>query len=221
MGGRAPLLSSGEGPVTRSRVMTAQYSSVADERRMILERAAKERFGITNDVTRIGYILQDGTTLNMSRDSQMNPGQYLVFHEGIGDIYDDPMRSSYGISLSAPHVTQSFLKDTHAVRVHASPFLQDNKNPRVDVVNIEAYTVPTPAQWEAIRRIYCDSKRIPLEREDSRGKSTRDIALAYDLSIPSEAGKPAAVVSEFVEHSKDRDVADLQERVHNLAEARS
>lgn len=163
-----------------------------DETAELLQRRGKERWGTTEDSKKAGYILTDGSMLNMAfRGSERRN----IHHEAVSDLYrDDQNNPDVPRDLSEPSEF-AFTKNTGAIRMHASPYGHS-----IDV-EINTARKPTSAQWETIQREF---------------KQIRDRGGPHNLSYDVYDPRGKRVKAEFVDNATVSDLANLRREVQNL-----
>jgi hypothetical protein len=163
-----------------------------DEKKQALEQRAKQRFGTTEDSKKAGYILSDGAMLDFTRQGAPRRN---IDHSAVYDLYRDDQNNP-DIPMR-PHEESStvFLKDTGAIRMHASPY-----GHMLDL-EINTEKPPTPRQWDTIRHEF---KQI-----QDRGEHH----LAYDVYNP----KGSRVDAKYIENASLGDLDALKQKVQTLA----
>ena len=191
---------SGEGPVTRQRaIIDRPLRLSADDRRRLLEERAKTRLGVTDNVARAGFILRDGTMINMSSSYRSDPSMFYVYHDSINKVYDEAIPKNDAYSDIFRDATSAFIEDTGAVRIYANPSY-DRRRP--NSINVEMHSKATPEQWAVIKRAYDETKKLTGGR----------VSLAYDF-IPVGGRSPE--ISRLIEYSRDSDLEDLRWEVEH------
>jgi len=163
-----------------------------DEKKQVLEKRAKERYGTTVDSKKGGFILSDGTMLDFSGGKPHR----TVDHHTIGGLYYDPHTESKDVPIAAHEDSLvDFMKSTGAIRMHGG-----TSGEWLDV-EVNTTKKPTDAQWNTIKREF---KEI-----EARGK---DHDLGYDVYTP----EGSRVAAKWVEGAKLGDIDALRGDIEKL-----